>query len=195
MRPRIARAQAGRSWSWELLVFVTCRVSCRHEQRKGGRCREIGGRVGAECAPFEGGWRTLRTHRPDPATAVTPVMQRRLGGKRWEKLSQRIMSREREALRVCQLSHYICRDCIRSYVLVSNGEIGGVSHIKGKTLSESEFSGLGDFRDRERASNGCSEDYCTSVEGTDCGGTLRWNATMWRRGVQGFRGASCLNSC
>ena len=126
MRPRIARAQAGRRWPWELLVFVTCLVSCRHVQRKGGQCREFGGRVGAECAPFEGGWRTLRTDRPDPATAVTPVMQRRLGGKRWEKLSQRIMSREREALRVCQLSHYICRDCIRSFVLVSNGEIGGV---------------------------------------------------------------------
>ncbi len=123
MRPRIALAQAGRSWPWELLVFVTCRVSCRQVQRKGGRCREIGGRVGAECAPFEGGWRTLRTHRPDPA--VTPEMQRWLGGKRWEKLSQRIMSGELEALRVCQLSHYICRDCIRSYVLVSNGEIGG----------------------------------------------------------------------
>ncbi len=131
MRPRIARAKAGRSWPWELLVFVTCRVSCRHEQRKGGRCREIGGRVGAECAPFEGGWRTLRTHRPDPASAVSPVMQRRLGGKRWEKLSQRIMSRERETLRVCQLSHYIFRDCIRSYVLVSNGKIGSVQPAVG----------------------------------------------------------------
>ncbi len=81
------------------------------------------GSVGAECAPFEGGWRTLRTHRPDPA--VTPEMQRRSGGKRWEKLSQRIMSGERRTLRVCQLSHYVCRDCIRSFVLVSNGEIGG----------------------------------------------------------------------
>ena len=136
MRPRIARAQAGRSWPWGLLVLVTCRVSCRHEQGKGGQCREFGGSVGAECAPFEGGWRTLRTHRPDPATAVTPVMQRRLGGKRWEKPGQRIMSRERETLRVCQLSHYICRDCIRSYVLVSNGEIGGCPMLWGGSSRE-----------------------------------------------------------
>ena len=85
---------------------------------------EFGQSLGRVCAI-----RGRMAHTPDtppgPGRCHQPVMQRRLGGKRWEKLSQRIMSGERETLRVCQLSHYICRDCIRSYVLVSNGEIWG----------------------------------------------------------------------
>ena len=79
----------------------------------------------SECAPFEGGRRTRPTRFPDSATAVQKGTERPSDHGRDEKLNQRIMSAEFETLRVCPLPRCVCRDCIRPYVLLSNGKCAG----------------------------------------------------------------------